>query len=434
MRIGPYVIAEQPRRRADGGRHRSAVPAAVQAARRGLRGVGDGRVESAAVGHRQVAAAHRSRGRGRADRRADRRRRSGDDGRRRALQRRARRADHRHQHGLPGEEGVQRRRRLGAARRTSRWSRRSSTRSCARSTCRSRSRSAPVRIRRTQRVAHRAHRARTRASRRSPCTAARARARSSVAVEYDTIARREARGAHPGDRQRRHRHAGRRATVLAYTGADAIMIGRAAQGRPWIFREIAHFLATGDAPAAADGRGGARADSSSISPITTRSTARRRACASRASTSAGTRSDLAGGDAVPRANVNAAETTQAQTRGRAPLLRRARRNGDRLVYAPAVGDIVDAGARFDARRDNWRAMPWAGRPSPREKKHSPERQQRDRPQRRALARRVFPARSTASRRTGVYDMVIGHVERALLASIMDAHRTATRRRPPTCSA
>jgi tRNA-dihydrouridine synthase B len=33
--------------------------------------------------------------------------------------------------------------------------------------------------------------------------------------------------------------------VLAYTKADAIMIGRAAQGRPWIFREIAHFLATG---------------------------------------------------------------------------------------------------------------------------------------------------------------------------------------------
>jgi tRNA-dihydrouridine synthase B len=34
--------------------------------------------------------------------------------------------------------------------------------------------------------------------------------------------------------------------VLAYTGADAVMIGRAAQGRPWIFREIAHFLATGE--------------------------------------------------------------------------------------------------------------------------------------------------------------------------------------------
>jgi tRNA-dihydrouridine synthase B len=36
-------------------------------------------------------------------------------------------------------------------------------------------------------------------------------------------------------------------TVLAATGADAIMVGRAAQGRPWIFREIAHFLATGEA-------------------------------------------------------------------------------------------------------------------------------------------------------------------------------------------
>ncbi len=34
--------------------------------------------------------------------------------------------------------------------------------------------------------------------------------------------------------------------VLDRTGADAIMIGRAAQGRPWIFREIAHYLATGE--------------------------------------------------------------------------------------------------------------------------------------------------------------------------------------------
>lgn len=33
--------------------------------------------------------------------------------------------------------------------------------------------------------------------------------------------------------------------VLQATGADAIMVGRAAQGRPWIFREIAHFIATG---------------------------------------------------------------------------------------------------------------------------------------------------------------------------------------------
>jgi tRNA-dihydrouridine synthase B len=36
------------------------------------------------------------------------------------------------------------------------------------------------------------------------------------------------------------------ASVLHHTGADAVMIGRAAQGRPWIFREIAHFLTTGE--------------------------------------------------------------------------------------------------------------------------------------------------------------------------------------------
>ena len=34
--------------------------------------------------------------------------------------------------------------------------------------------------------------------------------------------------------------------VLEYTGVDALMIGRAAQGRPWIFREINHFLRTGE--------------------------------------------------------------------------------------------------------------------------------------------------------------------------------------------
>jgi tRNA-dihydrouridine synthase B len=46
--------------------------------------------------------------------------------------------------------------------------------------------------------------------------------------------------------------------VLRHTGADALMIGRAAQGRPWIFREIAHELATGVVlapPATAEVRG-----------------------------------------------------------------------------------------------------------------------------------------------------------------------------------
>ncbi|MBL8262197.1 MAG: tRNA dihydrouridine synthase DusB [Xanthomonadaceae bacterium] len=34
--------------------------------------------------------------------------------------------------------------------------------------------------------------------------------------------------------------------VLDATGCDAVMVGRAAQGRPWIFREVAHYLATGE--------------------------------------------------------------------------------------------------------------------------------------------------------------------------------------------
>ncbi|MEN9772295.1 MAG: tRNA-dihydrouridine synthase, partial [Pseudomonadota bacterium] len=34
--------------------------------------------------------------------------------------------------------------------------------------------------------------------------------------------------------------------VIEMTGVDAVMIGRAAQGRPWIFRQIAHYLETGE--------------------------------------------------------------------------------------------------------------------------------------------------------------------------------------------
>ncbi|HJU39569.1 MAG TPA: tRNA dihydrouridine synthase DusB [Tahibacter sp.] len=40
--------------------------------------------------------------------------------------------------------------------------------------------------------------------------------------------------------------------VFDATGADAILIGRAAQGRPWIFREVAHYLATGQTLAPPD--------------------------------------------------------------------------------------------------------------------------------------------------------------------------------------
>lgn len=65
-------------------------------------------------------------------------------------------------------------------------------------------------------------------------------------AEYDTIAAVKAAVGIPvlanGDvvtpQQARH--------VLDVTGADAVMIGRGAQGRPWIFREISHYLATGE--------------------------------------------------------------------------------------------------------------------------------------------------------------------------------------------
>lgn len=36
------------------------------------------------------------------------------------------------------------------------------------------------------------------------------------------------------------------AEVMKFTGADGVLIGRAAQGKPWIFREVSHYLATGE--------------------------------------------------------------------------------------------------------------------------------------------------------------------------------------------
>ncbi|WP_419813024.1 tRNA dihydrouridine synthase DusB [Bacterioplanoides sp.] len=36
------------------------------------------------------------------------------------------------------------------------------------------------------------------------------------------------------------------AEVMQFTGADGVLIGRAAQGKPWIFREVSHYLATGE--------------------------------------------------------------------------------------------------------------------------------------------------------------------------------------------
>ena len=64
-------------------------------------------------------------------------------------------------------------------------------------------------------------------------------------AEYDTIAEVKSRLRIPVVANGDIDSPRKAAEVLARTGADAIMIGRAAQGRPWIFGDITHYLATG---------------------------------------------------------------------------------------------------------------------------------------------------------------------------------------------
>jgi tRNA-dihydrouridine synthase B len=66
-------------------------------------------------------------------------------------------------------------------------------------------------------------------------------------AEYDTIAEVKSRLSIPVVANGDIATPAEARAVLARTGADGLMIGRAAFGRPWIFREIAHFLATGEA-------------------------------------------------------------------------------------------------------------------------------------------------------------------------------------------
>jgi len=69
-------------------------------------------------------------------------------------------------------------------------------------------------------------------------------------AEYDTIAAIKQAVSIPvfanGDIDSPHKAA----QVLQATGADGLLIGRAAQGRPWIFREVEHYLRTGELLAA----------------------------------------------------------------------------------------------------------------------------------------------------------------------------------------
>jgi tRNA-dihydrouridine synthase B len=64
-------------------------------------------------------------------------------------------------------------------------------------------------------------------------------------AEYDTIKAIKANVSIPVIANGDIKNAFEAREVLHYTGADGIMIGRAAQGNPWIFRQIEHFLSFG---------------------------------------------------------------------------------------------------------------------------------------------------------------------------------------------
>jgi tRNA-dihydrouridine synthase B len=136
--------------------------------------------------------------------------------------------------------------------------------------------------------------------------------------------------------------------VLAWTGADAIMIGRAAQGRPWIFREIGHYLDCGvhlPPPTVAEARdaivlhlddhyafhgevAGVRIARKHLGWYT---------------------KDLVGGDAFRR-EVNAAETSAAQLAAVGRFFDTLGQQGERLVYRPPAAAVVDAASAFGRTR------------------------------------------------------------------------------------
>ena len=144
--------------------------------------------------------------------------------------------------------------------------------------------------------------------------------------------------------------------VLAYTGADAVMIGRAAQGRPWIFREIAHFLDTGEAlaPPTVDEACEAILEHlddhyrfhGEVAGVRT----------ARKHLGWYTR-DLAGG-ADARTEFNTAETSATQAAAVARFFERLAAFGERLVY-DNENDRTGAARRHGTQKQRV-ATPWAG--------------------------------------------------------------------------
>jgi tRNA-dihydrouridine synthase B len=121
--------------------------------------------------------------------------------------------------------------------------------------------------------------------------------------------------------------------VLAATGADAVMIGRAAQGRPWICREIDHYLRTGlhlPAPTVAEVRAlmaeHLQAHYAFYGEFLGVRTARKHI--------GWYVRDLLGGEAF-RQQMNKLESTEAQLRAVDNFFELQREHGERLQYRPA---------------------------------------------------------------------------------------------------
>jgi tRNA-dihydrouridine synthase B len=132
--------------------------------------------------------------------------------------------------------------------------------------------------------------------------------------------------------------------VLDETRADAIMIGRAAQGRPWIFREIAHFLAHGTrlpAPTVAEAHAAILAHLGDHYAFYGEAAGTRIA---RKHLGWYTR-DLSGGEAFRR-EINAAETAEVQLAAVHRFFDTLAVVGERLDYGVASADVVDARDAF----------------------------------------------------------------------------------------
>ncbi len=165
-------------------------------------------------------------------------------------------------------------------------------------------------------------------------------------VEYDTIRAVKAAVSIPvianGDigtpQQARH--------VLDYTGADALMIGRAAQGRPWIFREIRHYLDHGTllpAPSVAEAREVILAHLADHYAFYGEAAGVRIARKHLGWYTA----DLAGGEDLRR-EINAAESTAVQLAAVRNYFDCLAEAGERLDYRVRCAQVVDARAAFGA--------------------------------------------------------------------------------------